>query len=81
MSQFTGKVVSIGEGEYNEPFGWIEYTPKKDDPENEDEDKIYFMGTDVVGAFPREEAEVTFIREDFPDKPNRYIARKVTIKK
>lgn len=81
MSQFTGKVVSIGEGEYNEPFGWIKYTPKDDDPENDDGDQIYFMGTDVVGAFPSAKAEVTFIREDFPDKPGRYIARKVAINK
>ncbi|WP_296187533.1 hypothetical protein [Pseudomonas sp. UBA1879] len=81
MSQFTGKVVSIGEGEDKEQFGWIEYTPKEDDPENDDEDQIYFMETDVVGAFPSAKAEVTFIREDFPDKPGRYIARKVTIKK
>lgn len=81
MSQFTGKVVSTGEGEDKQQFGRIKYTPPEDDPENDDEDQIYFMETDVVGVLPREGAEVTFIREDFPDKPGRYIARKVTIKK
>jgi hypothetical protein len=84
MNQFTGTVSSIGEGDYKRQFGWIEYTPKEDDPEEVD-DRIYFQASDVSGEMPKPGFKVKFERAphpdaaDDPDKKHRYVAKKVTI--
>lgn len=67
MSQSKGKVYETSANKQGEKYGYIEYAPTKDDPEDMDT-RLYFSQSDVSGAFPGKGDDVTFMIKRHLDK-------------